>query len=333
MRPGSSSPGSFSRSRSRGPAALAAAAAAVLVSTLTPAAFAQQQGVLQSGQSVRSSGIPQRDTLRQMMRPITISFNETRLEDVMRFIKDVTQADMEVMWIDDRNTSGMNKEELITADFQGRTALDVLEKVLEKAGRDSFSPGGNTWQLSSTGSLQIGPKDRLNKFKRVEIYSIQDLIMDIPNYNNAPDFDLQSVLQQGEGGGGGQSPFQENEEEVERRTPAERAQELMDLITALVEPEQWVINGGDGATIRYFQKNLIVNGPDYMHRQLVGYPWWPSRATRVGMQNGRRYVTLGVDTATSKIDGFTNAPVTAPGPGGSTGGGGGGPQGPGPGGG
>ncbi len=275
----------------------------------------------------RTTGDPRRDTMSRMMKPVTINLTETSLEDIFKFIREFTGADIDVMWQDDRNNSGLDKEATVTISVERATALDLIEKVIDKLPQDTLGQGGATWQMSKGGTLQVGPKERLNKFKRVEIYSIRDLLLDVPEYNNAPDFDLQSVLQSSQGGGG-QSPFQDNnDDDIDRRTVQERADELMDIITTLVESEQWVANGGDGGTIRYWQQSFIVNAPDYMHRGLNGYEWWPARATQTRTTNGRRYVSLGVDTATNKIDGFRNTPVTGTTGGGAGGGnsGGGGP--------
>jgi hypothetical protein len=259
---------------------------------------------------VRSSGVPQRDTLMRMMRPVSIEFKEHRLEDVMRFIAEVTQADMEVFWIDDRNSSGLDKETPITLRFQKGTALDLLEKVLEKAQSD-LSGHGNSWQLDSYGTLQVGPKDRLNRYKTVKLYSVADLLHELPEYADAPEFDLQSVLQStGQGGGNSQSPFREAQNQnIDRRPLEERVREIQDLIISLVETEQWVDNGGDGASIRFFQGNFLVNAPDYIHRQIDGYPFWPAADTHVSTINGRRYVSFSAETAANKIRGFRNIPV------------------------
>lgn len=263
---------------------------------------------------VRSSGIPQRDTLLRLMKPITIEFNDTRLEDALRFVTDVTGADIEPMWLDDRSTSGLNKDTTLTFSVKNATALDVLDRILEKIPLDELGLGGGAWQMSSTGAFQIGPKDRLNRFKRVEIYPIRDLLIDLPDYTNAPSFDLNTVLQQGGGqggGGGGQSPFEENDQELERRTLEERANELVDILTQLVESEQWVQNGGDGGTMRVWRDSLIVNAPDYMHRGLGGYSYWPNGTRVVQSAGQRRYVTLGVDTSIGTVDEIREFPVTA----------------------
>ncbi len=263
-----------------------------------------------------STGHPARDTLVKMQRTLSVDFKETPLADAMKFITEVTGADIEVMWTDDRNSTGLDKERLITLKVDKGTALDLLERVLDKATTDATGAGGNTWQMTENGTLQCGPKDRLNKFRRVEIYSVRDLLLELPSYTNAPEFDLQSVLQssgQG-GGGGGQSPFRDNGDEAPANTRPldERVDELQSLITELVEPEQWVDNGGDAATIRFFQNTFIVNAPDYVHRQLDGYPYWPQRATRVASVKGRRYVTLSPDAALAGLSGIENQPITRP---------------------
>jgi hypothetical protein len=270
----------------------------------------------QAPQAARRVAVnPKRETLLKMQRRMTIDFNEARLEDVITFIQEISGAEFDPIWQSDRGT-GLNKDKLITVSVRNEPALRVLEKVLDKAQEDFEE---NTWQLSDMGALEIGPKSALNKTKRVEIYDINDLLHVIPRYTEVPQIDLQSVLQQGQGGG--QSPFRDtnNQREDEQRTREQRTQDIIDLLITLVEPTQWIDNGGDGASIRAWNGQLIVRGPDYIHRQINGYPFWPSyTATTV---QGRRYVSLDTDNSIGKIDGFAQQPVTgtAGGAGGGTG--------------
>lgn len=277
--------------------------------------------------SVRTTGIPQRDTLIRMMRPVSnVDLAEQRLEDVMKFITTLTGADLEIMWGGDASgKEGLDKEQQISLKFTRGTALQLLEKVLERTQTETGA-NGHTWQMTESGTMQVGPKPRLNSYRRVTIYSMMDLIQDIPDYTNAPEFDLQSVLQSGGqgGGGGGQSPFRDNQQQKQDRRPFnERADELRKILTGLVEPEQWTDNGGESSTIQYFQGSFIVNAPDYVHRGLDGYPYWPAPATKTTTSGGRRYVSLGVDTAVSKLRGFENQPITGVASGVPAGGGGG----------
>lgn len=266
----------------------------------------------------RSSGIPQRDTLARMMQTADADFTDARLEDVMTYIVDASGADMDIFWMDDRSGVGLDKDQTISVKAKNITMLRFLEIVLERASSDFSGAGGNTWQMSESGAMQVGPKERLNKFRRVELYPVRDLLVDVPNYGElAPSIDLQQALQQGgqQGGGGGQSVFSgsNNDQDVPGRSIDDKAEELRQILMELVEPEQWKDNGGDGATIRFYQNSFLVNAPDYIHRGLNGYSYWPNATTRVVQGEGRqrRYVTLSVDNSIATLTGLTNVPVTA----------------------
>jgi hypothetical protein len=255
---------------------------------------------------------PQRDTLQKMMRRITVDFEEKRLEDVINFVRDFTGADLEPLWMDDRNGDGLDKDRLVTIRVENITSLRLMERLLEQA-RGDFG-GDNSWQMSDTGAMQIGPKSRLNRTRRVEIYDINDLITEIPDYREVPRIDLQQALQASQqGGGGGQGPFREEgqTQEERRQNREERSREIMELIQNLAEPEQWIENGGEGGSMRYWQGALIVNAPDYMHRAINGYPYWPAEGTQRQVVNGRRYVTLDGDTGVSRLNGVGQQPVSA----------------------
>lgn len=266
------------------------------------------------GTAVRT-GSPQRDTLTRLMRRMTVDFNEKRLEDVVAFIKDFANADLEPLWMDDKHPEGLDKEKVISVKGENVTVLNLLEKVLEKAAPDAG--GEATWQMSETGTFQMGPRERLNKYRRVQIYDINDLLMDVPDYRDVPDIDLQQALQASQGGGGGgQSPFRDQQDQEDRQErdnrKKEQAEELATLIRDLVEPDQWTENGGSGGSIRVYKGTFIVNAPDYIHRGVNGYRYWPATRTIARKdEKGRRYVTLGVDAGISTVDGFGQQPVTA----------------------
>ena len=261
-----------------------------------------------------------RENLSKMMRAIPdVNFTDHRLEDVINFISEITGADIEPIWIDDNTVDGLDKDTTISLSVKRVSALRLLEMVLDKAGTDAVYSGGNTWQMTEWGTIEVGPKEQLARRQRLEVYPIDDLLWQIHDYDEAPNIDLQSVLQssQGGGGGGGQSPFQNDQPDParDRRPKDERAQDVIDIIEALVEPESW-LSGGGTASIRYFQGSLLVRAPDYVHRQISGYPWWPSSQTSARVVEGRRYVSLGVDTGISTVDDLVNQPVTAVVPGG-----------------
>lgn len=285
---------------------LAAAGLALSVSATATVADSPQPGA----QPIRVvQAPPQRVTLAKLGRRLTIDFKDQKLKDIFEFLAQTTGADMEILWAEETGEEGLDPEMTVSLKVTNLPVLTTIERLLAKV---KPTAGDSTWQMADSGEIQIGTKERLNAYKRVEIYDINDLLMELPDYDEVPEIDLQNALQQSNGGGG-QSPFRDQgqNQELDRRTLDDRAQEVIDLIVELVEPEQWQDGGGDGGTIRHLRGALIVNAPDYMHRQINGYPYWPKSLTTTGVTEGRRWVSLGVDTGISKIDGFGQQPVTA----------------------
>lgn len=240
-----------------------------------------------------ASARPERATLVALSKPVSLEVTDQPLGDLIGFVTQITGAEIEPMWDDDATGVGLDPEIEISVRARGMSALAFVELLLRKADAQLGFEGASasTWQLDEDGILQIGPRDRLNAFRRVEIYDINDLLLVIPDYDEAPDFDLQSVLQSGQGGGGGQSPFSNTDTDVERVPRAERVAAIVGLIEALVEPDQWSSVGGD-ASITEFQGSLIVSAPDYVHRQINGYAYWPARLTSFRQVEGRRETVI-----------------------------------------
>ncbi|MDX2017214.1 MAG: hypothetical protein SFY95_06190, partial [Planctomycetota bacterium] len=267
----------------------------------------------------RATGNEKRDALARLMKPVTVEFKEQTLETALNYIVEITGAEFDILWLDDRNTEGLDKQAQINLRAKNVTALTLLERTLEKAAEVQGIRGGATWQITSAGEVQVGPKERLNKYRRIEIYDINDLLMTIPDYTDAPDFDITRAAQsggggggRGGGGGGGQSPFGggggrsgaggQGNEDVRPRS--ERAEELKNLLQDLVEPDQWTDRGGNGGSMRYYEGTLIVNAPDYMHRELNGYPFWPSEETNKKVVKGRRYTTFDMSVGFAAVVGY-----------------------------
>lgn len=92
----------------------------------------------------------------------------------------------------------------------------------------------------------------------VVIYNIKDLEFVVRDFPDAPEIDLNSVLNNNSG-----SPFR-NSPQTQQPTRQNNVQEIVNLIQATVEPEVW----GDTATMRYWNGNLIVKAPKRIHDQI-----------------------------------------------------------------
>lgn len=273
---------------------------------------------------------------------ITVDFSETPTREAFNYIKTLLGVDIIVRYSGDRGgLSGIDPDGTVTLKADGRPALTVIETMLDQLAE--LEP--LTWQLRN-GFIEIGPKDRLDTAREIRYYPIRDLLFEPTYFDNAPQFDLESAINQGNsggggggggsgggggglggggggggfggggggsgGGGGGGSIFGTPGEDPERVTEAEQAERIVDLITETIETERWIDNGGDAASIRYFQGVLIIRAPDYIHRQLDGYPFSPRpfRAPQAAATAERRYVTFSTPLSIIENQGFGTTTVT-----------------------
>jgi hypothetical protein len=250
---------------------------------------------------------------------ITVQFQETPAREAFNYLQTLLGIHIVGRYSDDRIGFGIDPETPITLEVVDRPALTVLELVLDQC--QEFDPC--TWQLRE-GFVEVGTKERLSQAgaREIKYYPIRDLLFEPPMFDNAPDLDLSSALNQGGrfgggggggrgggggggfggggggggrggGGGGGGSIFGDPGDAPERLTETERAQVIIDLITETIEPEAWDVAGGDWASIRYYTGTLIIRAPDYIHRQIGGYPFATRPVSRPrAAAPARRYLTF-----------------------------------------
>jgi hypothetical protein len=236
---------------------------------------------------------------------ISVEFDETPLRDVIAHLRNALGINLLARYDDrDRLSTGLDGETPITLHVTDRPALEVLEMVLEQC--DDTLREGCTWQLRR-GFIEVGTKAWLSRPATQEIrhYHIRDLMHAPPWLDNAPGFNLSAALNQTGGGGGGVGGGQGggglgggglggggrgggsrggrtgggggviDPPGPERPRPDERqlAEEIATLIQESIEPSAWPDEGGTYATLRYTNGVLVVRAPDYIHRQINGYPY------------------------------------------------------------
>lgn len=270
-------------------AALGSLSAPAVVSATGILGFMSEETCAQSSDSdVRAKA----KTLRLMSKGITLDVQDQPLEDVLTYIMDTTGAELEPVYIDSLASSGMDPETLISLRVNNVAAISVLERVLKKAERIEAIGEEYTWQFTDIGTIECGPKSVLNINSRIELYDIADLIMAVPDFDNAPDFNISSS---GGGGSGGSSPFSGSSGDVTIESTGERATRIITLIENSVEPTQWASAGGTGATLTVYGTSLVITAPDYIHRQIVGYDFWPARLQTIRAKGDQRWIQIKPD--------------------------------------
>jgi len=230
---------------------------------------------------------PRTETLARLSKRIEADFQGQAARDVFEYIAEVTGADLIVVYESDVDPEGVDPEAAIDFRARNQPALTVLDRLVRSLNAQLAPTSQYDWQMTEDGAYQIGPKDALDRDTRTVIYDVGELLFEVPNFDNAPDFDLQS--NSGGSGGGGTSPFQGSSgQDEDRLTARERLDNLIQVITTVVEPDSWVQAGGTSATITAYQSTLIVSAPDYVHRALGGYDFWPSSLQTRRFIDGRK---------------------------------------------
>ena len=198
-------------------------------------------------------------------KTMPVDFQDNALVDVLGFVESFAGVNMDVDWLS-LDDIGIDQETPVNLTLSAVPVETVLDRVLEKVS-DPDLPA--SWAISD-GILTIASDEVLRRNTSLEIYDIRDLLIEVPDYDDAPEFDLQSVLQSGSGGGGGQSPFSGQTQDRERIPKDERVQQITDIVQNVIDPDGWTDLGGDTSSIQELNGNLIITTTPKIHREIIG---------------------------------------------------------------
>jgi hypothetical protein len=194
---------------------------------------------------------------------LSVSWDKQPLSDVLHQFQSDLQIDMFVFW-KSKDLDSIDKSTPITLKLTNQPAIVVLERIIEKL--NNTTP--TAWQLRDS-MLEVGFKEQFTQGSAMELrtYDVMNLLLTIRDFDNAP------IM--GTTGGGGVN-FGGPADDPNRLTKDEEVERLISTITDFVESEQWKVHGGN-CTIRFYNGSLLVKAPDFVHRQIGGYPFLPLR--------------------------------------------------------
>jgi general secretion pathway protein D len=206
-----------------------------------------------------------------------LNFQAIGFSDVIDFLRDVTGANIFVNWRA-LEAAGIDRNTPVTSRLHDIRFSKALQTILSDV-------GGGTVKLGYTvdeGVITISTDEDLSKNVLTRVYDIRDLIIQVPDFNNAPTFDLQNQTNQTSGGGGGgggsggQSLFggsgsggNENDQQ-NQVTRQQLVDNITKLITDTVAPDTWRDAGGTVGSLRELQGQLIVTQTPENQRLLQG---------------------------------------------------------------
>jgi type II secretory pathway component GspD/PulD (secretin) len=205
---------------------------------------------------------------------IPADFRDNSFGDVVNFVRTVSNLDVDIDW-QSLDSIGITQDATITLQLKNVTLRSVLDRVIDQVSAGGSSRAG--WEISD-GVLRIASDEQLRKNVVTLVYDIRDLLLEVPDYNDAPEFDLQSVLQNAGsgGGGGGQSPFRDSgggnrqNQNQNRRSLEDRTDDLLQIVQENIDPEGWIDGGGTTGRVNSLNGNLIITNTPKNHQAIDG---------------------------------------------------------------
>jgi len=168
--------------------------------------------------------------------------------------------------------AGIDRETRVRLDSLDGVPMDVaLTRVLEQYGEGSSSPAFTV----TDGLVVVSTPESIRRNVTIELYDIRDLLLEIPYFDNAPDFSLEKGISQGTGNGltpsqGGQL-FGAKKDERPTKTRESIERDVMDLIQMqTADVGDWKDQGGNTGSISPMNGNLIVTNTAQAHREIEG---------------------------------------------------------------
>ena len=191
-------------------------------------------------------------------------FNDNTLEGALNYFAQMTALDVDIDW-DSLEEIGIDRETTVSLSLRNANARTVLERLLDKVSTDPVTQAD--WAVMD-GMVQIASEDKIRRHTVMETYDIRDLVFEIPDYDESPTIDLQSVLQSSQGGGG-QSPFQNDQQQQQDRLPLEdRIEQIKEIIYSNVDVESWPEGGGTTGAMYDLNGLLLIRNTPKNHREI-----------------------------------------------------------------
>ena len=219
---------------------------------------------------------------------VPVDFANNTFEQVETFLEQVTGLNIYVDW-KALEIAGINRDDEIDLRLADVSAATALRRILEQLGEEDQRPQFDVMD----GILTVSSDEAMRKRTFLQVYDIRDLLFQVPIFDNAPELDLDSALNQGQnsggsggggggggfgggggggsgGGGGGGALFTNTGGEIDRMTREELVEQIVNIIQENVDPDGWRDLGGDTGSLQELNGNLIITNTASNHRSING---------------------------------------------------------------
>jgi general secretion pathway protein D len=212
------------------------------------------------------------DLRSRLDKPVQVDFLDEPLGRVIEMLADAHDTNMSVAW---RDLAAAG----VTADSPVRLRLGnpvplrtALREVLDQVGGARVELGFEPLD----GLVKIATREMLDRNTYEDVYDVGDLLLEVPDFNDAPRMDLTDTRTFAGGPSGNTSHSSEiwpgddvDGEVIDKRTNV-HADELIDLIRRSIDPDSWRDKGGSVGTIDEFNGQLVITQTPSGHARVGG---------------------------------------------------------------
>lgn len=194
-------------------------------------------------------------------RKIPVDFRQIPFDQVIDHLVDSQQLNIIVSW-HDLMRAGVKKNTLIDLHLPREITLKkAITEILDQAGAGTVSLGFDI----SEGAIKIATQDTIDRQTYTAVYDINDLLMEIPMFNDSPMRDLNQANQRAAANRAAESSrslwnarHDDNEESEENPQRQSRVQKIINLIQETIAPNSWIDRGGRVGSIKEINGQLVV---------------------------------------------------------------------------
>ncbi len=204
---------------------------------------------------------------------VPVDFQRQPLDQVLEKLADAHRLNIIVNW-NDLQHAGVERNVAIDLNLPNEISLKrVLTEVLEQAGSPN---GANVSFEVMEGAVKVATRRTLDKETYTAVYDINDLLMEIPQFSDAPLTDLTQInnrtQRQAAASHEADRPWRQRQEDDEEQDQdpelATRVREIVNLIQDTIAPDSWRDRGGSIGSISEINGQVVITQNSSAQQQI-----------------------------------------------------------------
>lgn len=199
---------------------------------------------------------------------IPVDFDRKPFGEVIEMLADAHRINLLVNW-NDLEVVGVRRDVPIDLRLPNEITLKkAITEVLDQAGAGVVDLG---YQVSD-GVISIASQDWLDHKTYAAVYDVNDLLMEVPMFADAPSTDLSRIKPHVRPSEHAASPWNKGDDddddpEIDPRRES-RVEQIIDTITGSIAPDSWRSTGGSIGVIKEINGQLVVTQNSAAHGQV-----------------------------------------------------------------